>query len=48
MDQIRPDLRNTQSMGSMDLIHFDHPDLGKKISQYIISIIINKKYLFYI
>ena len=31
MDQVRPDLRNMQSSRSMDWIHFNHPNPGKKI-----------------
>ena len=32
VDQVRPDLKNMQSTGSVDQIHPDHLDLEKKIS----------------
>ena len=37
VDQIRPDLRDMRSTGSMDQIHPDHLDPGKKISQCLIQ-----------
>lgn len=48
MDEIGPDLRDMQSMGSVDQIHPNYLDLEKKISRYaginpnlLISIIID-------
>lgn len=40
VDQIRPELRNIQSIGLMDLIYLEHPDPQILFSQYSIGLLL--------